>query len=198
MKRYFLFSILTMCFFLNSTAKKKDQKTKAPKEDIKVNREYDENGNLIRFDSLYSYSWSGDTTILKSFSPKDFTNIFGNGFETFSDSSFNRNLFFDDFDQLFSQPYSGTRDSILMKQFGLQDHFKNFHFPNDSTVVNLNDMDDFLKKNSTSKNDSISSKLHHNHFGLQPKTMEEMMQMLQLQMQQMEEYQKKFFRDQAK
>jgi hypothetical protein len=33
-----------------------------PKKDIKVNREYDENGNLIRYDSTYVYSWSTDST----------------------------------------------------------------------------------------------------------------------------------------
>lgn len=29
-----------------------------PKEDIKVNKEYDENGNLIRYDSTYTYYYS--------------------------------------------------------------------------------------------------------------------------------------------
>lgn len=30
----------------------------APKEDIKVNKEYDEDGNLIRYDSTYTYFYS--------------------------------------------------------------------------------------------------------------------------------------------
>ncbi|NOU59381.1 hypothetical protein [Marinifilum caeruleilacunae] len=33
-----------------------------PKKDIKVNKEYDEDGNLIRYDSTYVYSWSSDST----------------------------------------------------------------------------------------------------------------------------------------
>ena len=39
-----------------------------PKTDIRVNREYDKNGNLIRYDSTYSYYYSnieGDTVIFK-------------------------------------------------------------------------------------------------------------------------------------
>ncbi|WP_282125209.1 hypothetical protein [Marinifilum flexuosum] len=33
-----------------------------PKKDLKVNKEYDEDGNLIRYDSSYVYSWSSDST----------------------------------------------------------------------------------------------------------------------------------------
>jgi hypothetical protein len=32
-----------------------------PKKDIKVNRKYDKNGNLIRYDSTYVYTWSSDS-----------------------------------------------------------------------------------------------------------------------------------------
>ncbi|WP_421918413.1 hypothetical protein [Marinifilum sp.] len=33
-----------------------------PKKDIKVNKVYDENGNLVRYDSTYVYSWSSDSS----------------------------------------------------------------------------------------------------------------------------------------
>ncbi|GAB7088238.1 hypothetical protein [Marinifilum fragile] len=33
-----------------------------PKKDIKVNKEYDKDGNLIRYDSTYVYFWSSDST----------------------------------------------------------------------------------------------------------------------------------------
>ncbi|MDQ2177680.1 hypothetical protein [Marinifilum sp. D714] len=33
-----------------------------PKKDIKVNKEYDEDGNLIRYDSTYVNTWSSDST----------------------------------------------------------------------------------------------------------------------------------------
>jgi len=35
---------------------------KAPDTEIRVNKEYDENGNLIRYDSSYVRSWSSDST----------------------------------------------------------------------------------------------------------------------------------------
>ncbi len=40
-----------------------------PKEDIKVNKEYDENGYLIRYDSTYTYYYSnieGDEIVADS------------------------------------------------------------------------------------------------------------------------------------
>lgn len=40
-------------------------------EKIIVNKEYDENGNLIKYDSTYIHQWSSDSTINLSF---------GNGF----------------------------------------------------------------------------------------------------------------------
>ena len=195
MKRYFLFIVLTMCLFLNSTAQKNDQKTNTPKEEIKVNREYDKNGNLIKFDSLYSYSWSGDTTMLRSFSPKDFPDMFGDSLGPFSDSIFRSKSFFDNFDRMFAHPLNGTRDSILTRQF---ESFKDPDFLADSTVLNFNDLGDLFKENGKNKNDSISSKSHDNSLQLQAKSMEEMMQMLQSQIKEMEEYERKFFQKQSK
>jgi len=45
----FLICLLTIPFFSNS-------------QNISVQREYDKNGNLIRYDSTYVYSWSSDST----------------------------------------------------------------------------------------------------------------------------------------
>ena len=87
MKGFLFLIILTTCLFMNSAAQKTDQQAKTPKEDIKVNREYDEKGNLIKFDSIYSYSWSGDTTLMHSFSPEDFQKSFGDHFGFLSDST---------------------------------------------------------------------------------------------------------------
>jgi hypothetical protein len=44
-------------------AQKKPDSKKQPDEQIKVNKEYDENGNLIGYDSTYVRSWSSDTTL---------------------------------------------------------------------------------------------------------------------------------------
>lgn len=50
-----------------------------PKEDIKVNREFDENGNMIRYDSTYTWSWSstGENGAIPD-SMFQFNNGFGN------------------------------------------------------------------------------------------------------------------------
>jgi hypothetical protein len=199
MKRFVLFSFLNIFLITSLLAQNPDKKQNLPKENSKVTKEYDEKGNLIKFDSLYTYSWSGgDTTMLKSFSPKDFPEVFGNDFGFFPDSTFKGHSFFDDFDQLFAQPFNGVRDSMLMKKFEQFHSFKNFDFPNDSIALNFNMPDNFFDENGKGKKDSINSRSPHNSLGLHPKSMEEMMQMLQLRMQEMEEYQRKFFQKQQK
>ncbi len=199
MKRFVLFSFLNIFLITSLLAQNPDKKQNLPKENSKVTKEYDEKGNLIKFDSLYTYSWSGgDTTMLKSFSPKDFPEVFENDFGFFPDSTFKGHSFFDDFDQLFAQPFNGVRDSMLMKKFEQFHSFKNFDFPNDSIALNFNMPDNFFDENGKGKKDSINSRSPHNSLGLHPKSMEEMMQMLQLRMQEMEEYQRKFFQKQQK
>lgn len=56
--------LLAICVLLISVAAfcQNTESKKLPKKDIKVNKEYDENGNLIRYDSTYVYSWSSDST----------------------------------------------------------------------------------------------------------------------------------------
>lgn len=202
MKRCILFSIMFLCLILISFAQQPAKKSNSPKEDVRVNREYDEQGNLIKFDSLYSYSWSSDTTLTKSLSPKDFPFHFDPNSGFFNDSTFSGNSFFDGFDQPFAQPFSGKQDSLLMKKFG-SNHPFNFRFNTDSMASNLNDFDDFFNyfgdNKDDNKGDSISSNLpkHAPHFS-QPKSMDEMMKMFQQQMQEMEEYQRKLFKEQPK
>jgi len=124
--------------------------------------------------------------------------VFGNNFGFFPDSTFKGHSFFDEFDQLFAQPFNGVRDSMLMKPFEQFHNFKNFDFPNDSIALNFNMPDIFFDEGGKGRKDSIFSKSPHNSLRLQPKSMEEMMQMLQLHMQEMEEYQQKFFKEQPK
>jgi len=199
MKRFVLFSFTILCLIVNVLAQNTDKKQNLPKENSKVTREYDENGNLTKFDSLYTYSWSGgDTTMMKSFSPKDFPDLFGGNLGFFPDSTVKGNSFFDDFDKLFAQPFNGKRDSMFMKQFEQFHNFEKFNSPNDSIALNFNTPDIFFDDNGKSKKDSISSKSPHNSFGLQPKSMEEMMKMMEMQMRKMEEYQQNFFQKQSK
>jgi hypothetical protein len=199
MKRFVIILSISIGLTINILAQNKTKKQNLPQENSKVTKEYDEKGNLIKFDSLYTYSWSGgDTTLLKSFSPKDFPDMFGEDFGFFPDSSFKGHSFFDDFDQLFAQPFNGVRDSMLTKRLERFHDYRNFDFPNDSIASNFQMPDIFLGESGKGKKDSISSKSPHSSLGLHPKSMEEMMQMMQMQMQEMEEYQRKFFQKQSK
>lgn len=120
MKKYVL---LFMVGLLSSSCmgQKNEQKTeikesdeklvKQPKGTWKVDKEFDENGNLIRYDSVYSWSSSGKfdnlsmsnkDSLMQSFKSRFFKNYSGfenEGFEdVFSqDSLFSRRFFNDDF-----------------------------------------------------------------------------------------------------
>lgn len=190
MKRFFFFIILFSCFFLNSMAQKSDMKPKAPKEDIKVNREYDEKGNLIKFDSIYSYSWSGDSTLMNSFSPEDFQKSFGGHFGFFSDSTFFNHSFFKDFEQMFAQPFGGRPDSLQMKKFGQNHFFQEFGLKSDT--LRMEGLEDFFNNFNRSESDSTSADSLRS---MQPKTMDELMKILQQQMQQMQEQHRKFLQE---
>lgn len=95
---------------------KEEKAVEQPKGSWKVDKEFDENGNLVRYDSIYS--WSSNEkyhnlssldrdSLMKSFKSRFFTNYsrFENeGFEdVFSqDSLFSKRFFNDDF---FSSPF---------------------------------------------------------------------------------------------
>jgi hypothetical protein len=196
MKHGILSITLLFGFQLTLLAQKLKSDPASPKEDIHVNREYDENGNLIKFDSAYSYSWLGDTTMLKSFPPGNITNPFGDHFGFIPDSTFFGNSFFDDFDHLFFDPFNDKKDSI-MNLHGVKRHFHNFQFWNDSTTSNLMDIDDFLRQFNRNKNDSISSESPYKMpFQSHSKSMDDMMKMLQQQIQDMRKNRQKFFEEQ--
>ncbi|TJY36344.1 hypothetical protein [Pontimicrobium aquaticum] len=121
MKKYILLMMVAMlsvsCSGQNSkdtkenTKEKQESTVKLPKGDWKVNKEFDENGNLIRYDSIYSWS-SNDKlndlslmdkdSLLKTFESKfleNFSQFENQGFEDiFSrDSLFSKQFFNDDF-----------------------------------------------------------------------------------------------------
>lgn len=67
---------------------KKDKKN--PNEEIVVNKKYDENGNLVAMDSVYTYYYSnieGDTLMTDSLL-SDFDTYFGENFSGFSQDHF--------------------------------------------------------------------------------------------------------------
>ena len=92
--------------------KKSDQKlVEQPKGTWKVDKEFDENGNLIRYDSIYSWSSnskfdnlssSDKDSLIQSFKSRFFNNYSGFENDGFSavfsqDSLFSRQFFNDDF-----------------------------------------------------------------------------------------------------
>lgn len=121
MKKYILFLMVVMlsisCNGQKDDSKKveinesKENIDNVPKGAWKVNKEFDENGNLIRYDSIYSWSSDGKfdnlssldrDSLMQAFKSRFFTNfsIFENqGFEdVFSqDSLFSKRFFNDDF-----------------------------------------------------------------------------------------------------
>ena len=180
---------------MNAIAQKDDQKPNSPKKVIQVKREYDENGNLIKFDSVYTYSWSSDTTLQKSISPDKFPEFFnGDSFRFESDSTFWGDSFLKDFDPFFDFSHS-KQDSLMMKKFGMNHRFQNFDFKNDSLAMNFKDFDDFFNNFNEVPNDSILSKIPQFK---QPQSMNELMKMLQKQMGEMEEQQRRFFKKDPK
>jgi len=73
-----------------------NQKSSLPDEHINVNKEFDEKGNVIKYDSTYSWSWSSDgsQSINDSIAAK-FPQILNN--KSFFDNSFNNQFnFFND------------------------------------------------------------------------------------------------------
>lgn len=121
MRKYILILIITLvyisCHGQNKDSDKaiSDEKLESigdqPKGIWKVDKEFDENGNLIKYDSIYSWSSnniienrtsSGRDSLLQSFKSKFFTNFsdFENqGFEGVfaQDSLFSKHFFNDDF-----------------------------------------------------------------------------------------------------
>jgi hypothetical protein len=59
-KLVFTFLLLSVSAFVLKAQKQEDQKT--PDEQIIVNKKFDEQGNLIQYDSTYIHKWSTDTT----------------------------------------------------------------------------------------------------------------------------------------
>lgn len=197
MKSFFLFMPMMLGLILGSQAQKSGSQKPMPKEDIKVNREYDENGNLIKFDSTYSYSFSGDTTLLRSYSPDDLSDLFGDHFNFMSDSIPPGSSFFDAFDQRFFNPFSSKRDSLLMKKFGINPYFHHFGFNTDSLALHFKDFDELFNNFTENKNDSIPLRFHgQKPSGAKPESLDGFMKMLREQMQKMEEQQRKFQKEQ--
>lgn len=186
MKRYILLLALSVMVIITIVAQNpksdKTQKPKnSPKEDIKVNREYDEKGNLIKFDSTYSYSFSSDTT-LKDFNFKDFPDPFGMNFNFFNDSDFNQS-FFKDFDPSMFNSLRQNQDSLIRRFY----NGHNLHFKNDSNMQSFNGLDEFFNQFQGLPNDSNSTiQPFFQGFNFNSEEMKKMMEMMEKQMQELQ------------
>jgi hypothetical protein len=123
-----------------------EKKQSEPKIDIKVNKEYDKNGNLIQFDSTYSYFYSN---IENNKNARD--SIFNHFKKQFNEKYFfSKEPFFNDF---------FFEDSLLFYDFYKKDFFFN-RFKNnmrkmDRLFLEMDSLkDSYYKKqlNKSSKN----------------------------------------------
>jgi hypothetical protein len=144
MKRILSITLASMMilFSCDGQMKSTDKKTKdnLPQTNIKVNKEYDKNGNIVKYDSTYSSYYSNIKTdsILKD-------SIFNN-----FKSAFNHNYFFS------NQPYFRNfffADSLLMYDFYKKDFFYN-RFRN-----NMEHMDSLFREMDIMKNDFFNKQL---------------------------------------
>ena len=136
MKRFvfMMFVILLVGGIAYSQSDKTKKKKNLPQEKVTVNKEYDENGNMIGYDSSYVYSWSGDTTMTDFPGDMDISGFFnwGGGFLD-NDSAFSIDPFggldnhtfenfFDHFHQMFpdslNQDFYSYRNDSITQFFG--------------------------------------------------------------------------------
>lgn len=136
------FAIILICASTQVWAQKN-----APNEKSTVKKEYDDNGNLIQYDSTYVWSWNSDSTL--NFSP-DGNFAFGEGFsemfgDFFADSVFqkfgflNEQKFPPDKEEFFKHFQHLTPDSMFFHGYPFEadstfsqfdDRFhRNFNFP---------------------------------------------------------------------
>lgn len=111
-----------------------------PKVDIKVNKQYDEQGNLIGYDSTYTYSYStSDGDFVVGDSVFDQFKSFFNHNQIFSNDPFFSNFFFE--------------DSLS------NDFFFNDDFFFDRFQKNMQEMDKFFGEMDSIKNSYLKSQL---------------------------------------
>lgn len=140
MKRLGIIAIAISLVLNSCNGQKKTEKTEAlkdtinPQTNIIVNKEFDDQGNLIRYDSSYSsyYSNIENNTILGDSVFNNFKNYFNQNYG-FSNQPYFNNFFFE--------------DSLLMYDFYKKDFFSN-RFQNNMEHMDMLFMEmDSLKNN---------------------------------------------------
>lgn len=121
-----------------------------PKTDIRVNKEYDENGNLVRYDSSYSsyYSNIEGNTLLGDSIFNNFKNHFNQRY-LFSDESFFDDYFFEDsllYYDFYKNDFFSNRfrrnmeymDQLFLEMDSIKNRFYYKHFPKPKMGENMN------------------------------------------------------------
>jgi len=140
-------AFIIILFSCNGQYEKKEDKNSekkdAPNTNIKVNKEYDKNGNLIKYDSTYSsyYSHIGNDSILRDSLLKSFKEQFNQKY-FFSNEPFFNDLFF--------------QDSLLRYDFYKKDFFLN------RFKRNMQDMDKLFGGMDSLKNNFFHNQLKPN------------------------------------
>ena len=138
MKRIFLIALAIPMIVLGCNGQSGNSKIQSkenlPNQNIVVSKEYDDNGNLIKYDSTYSYYYSTikQDSVLEQSIFNNFMNQFNRSY-SFSDSPFFKDFFFE--------------DSLLMFDFYKKDFFYE-RFRN-----NMERMDSLFREMDIMKND---------------------------------------------
>jgi hypothetical protein len=145
MKQIGLVAVAVFLGYLNCNGQITDNVTKNgknnPKTDIQVNKEYDDQGNLIRYDSTYSYSYSNMDN--DSIQNDSIFNLFRDHFN--HQFSFSEDPFFKDF--IFP-------DSVIKDDFFDDDFFmKRFK-------QNIEQMDNIFQEMDSVKNEFYKRQLN--------------------------------------
>jgi hypothetical protein len=128
-----VFAGVVSCNSQNSDRLMKKESQQKPHENITVNKKYDDNGNLIEFDSTYTsyYSSSEGDTVFMGNVPENFQLYFNHNWPGISsndyfgmDSTFIPGFYHDNFfeDQFFNQ------DDAMLRMIREMDSIKNEFF----------------------------------------------------------------------
>ena len=150
-KLIILFAIPLLVISCNGQVKEKpdervvknENETIQPKANFKVNKEYDENGNLIRYDSAYVWSYSnlmGDSIEVDVDSVMSYFYPFMNSHQRFGfplineDMFYNDSLFYNDFlnHDYFMNRWENTMDrmnKMMLEMDSLKSMFFYEHYP---------------------------------------------------------------------
>jgi len=162
MKRFVFLVILFLAFVVVQAQSQKS--TAQPNEQSKVTREYDDNGNLIRFDSTYVKSWSSDSTLnradidqLQKQMEEMFGGSFGEDSGSFIGGPFpgSEKEFFKQFEQQF-----GDSTGELP---GFQNSFHDFEELHEQMMQRFGQ---FFRNDSVQfQNDTVPGQMHFDFFG---------------------------------